>query len=402
MRTRTVSLITSIAMMLFAAWVTLASPNAVQPAFAGGLSDPSILTVQEGTLNVAEDGAVIENLEIRGALRITGKNVTVRNVWVYTSGPWTILVNNGGSATFDNIEIGNASARGERGIGGSNITARNLHIHYVEDGIKLGSNTSYSGVTVHDLYSPKSGPHSDAVQIDGGTSNATISNSSLSSLGPSLGNAAVFIKSDLGPISNVTIKNSYLNGGNYMNAVRDGGNGIPTGIRFINNRIGDDYRYGITRFQGDVEWTGNVWASTGEPAERGGENSGATTTTTNAPVSTITTTTPVSAPTTTAPATDTSSEEPETSSDEITVVTTTIDETIPPPTTMPQAATTTAPPSTTTSTTTVESGFAAPFTPPPGALPTSDRGALGLQLVAAAAAIVAITLAGYRLLLIRR
>ena len=391
-------------MMLVAVWAVLGSPNAVPPAFAAGLSDPTILTVQEGTLNVAEDGAVIENLEIRGALRITGKNVTVRNVWVYTSGPWTVLVNNGGSATFDNVEIGNASVLGERGIGGSNITARNVDIHHVEDGIKLGSNTSYSGVRVRDLYSPNSGPHSDAVQIDGGTSNATISNSSLSSLGQSLGNAAIFIKSDLGSISNVTIKNSYLNGGNYMNAVRDGGNGIPTGIRFINNRIGDNYRYGITRFQGDVEWTGNVWASTGEPAERGGESSGgATTTTTKAPAPSPTSTTQAPAPTTTTiPQTDTSDQEPQTSSDEGAVVTTTIDETLPSPTTTLPPVTTTVAPSSTTSTTTVEAGFAAPFTPPRGALPAADRGALGLQLVAAAAAIVAITLAGYRLLLIRR
>ena len=99
-----------------------------------------------------------------------------------------------------------------------------------------------------------------------------------------LGNAAVFLKSDKGPIANVSITNNLLNGGNYMNAVRDGGEGAPQGIRFVDNQIGDDYRYGISRLQGEVTWDANTWASTGAPAEPGTTNETAAS---GAPVETV-------------------------------------------------------------------------------------------------------------------
>jgi hypothetical protein len=289
--------------VLFVAMGVLLLPPAVQSASAVGLSDPGALTVHEGSMTITEDGAVVENLEIRGTLRIEANNVVVRNVWVYTTASWTVYVASG-SATFDNVEIGNTKVVGERGIGGGNIVARNLDIHSVEDGIKLGSNAVYDGVRVHDLDSLSASPHADAVQADGGAKNSTIKNSSLSSTGPrGLGNAAVFLKSDLGSISNITISNTYLNGGNYMNAVRDGGNGVPTNVRFLNNRIGNDYRYGITRFDGPVEWAANVWADTGDVIDPEGNIIGDPTTTTTTTTATTTTTTATIASTTIAPTT---------------------------------------------------------------------------------------------------
>lgn len=251
--------------VLGAVWIG----SGAESASAAGLSDPSKLTVHEGNLTVRTDGQVVENLEIRGTLRIEANNVVVRNVWVYVSSFWTIYVGSG-SATFDDVEIGHPDHIGQRGIGGGNIVARNLDIHDVEDGIKIGTNVVYDRVRVHDLNSTSGSPHIDAVQADGGQSNAVIKNSVLDSRGPrGLGNAAVIIKSDLGSLNNITFENNYLNGGNYVIFVRDGGNGMPSNVAFRNNRIGSNFKFGVLSTDGSIGWQNNVWDSTGNPVSVG-------------------------------------------------------------------------------------------------------------------------------------
>jgi hypothetical protein len=229
-----------------------------------GLSNRAVLEVHEGDLVVSEGGALIENLEIRGQLLIQANDVVVRNVWVYGSPVW--LVKNEGSVTLENMEIGNPDHLGLGGIVGGNVVGRGLDIHHVEDGIKLSSNSLYENVYVHDLQSPQEKPHSDAVQASGATTNVTVRNSILDSTGPDgNGNAAAIIKSDFGPISDISITGSYLNGGNYTVYVRDGGYGMPTGVRFENNRIGPNRTFGLISTDGPIVWTDNVWDATGEP-----------------------------------------------------------------------------------------------------------------------------------------
>ena len=271
--------------------VTVTAP----PALAAGLSDPGALTVHNGGMTVTDDGAVIENLEIRGTLRIEASNVLVRNVWVYAPNTWTVYVASG-SARFENMEIGNASVLGSRGIGGNNVVGVGLYIHHVEDGIKLGSNSTYAGVVVKDLASPNASPHTDAVQVEGAVSNSTVRNSVLSSLGSrGLGNASVIVKSDFGPQSNITFANNYMNGGNYTVFVRDGGNGVPSNITFSGNRFGTSHRYGLSSLDGPVNWENNTWAETGELIDASGNVIGqAATTTTQAESATTTTKAPSS------------------------------------------------------------------------------------------------------------
>jgi hypothetical protein len=266
-RARTIALLAVVA-TAFLLLAMVARPPKVAAA-QPGLIDRDILEVYDDTLTVTEDGAVIENLEIRGTLRIQAFNVTVRNVWVYTTASWTVHVASG-SATFENMEIGHPGFIGERGIGGSNITARDLYIHDVEDGIKLGSNSFYDRIVVEHLDSPNESPHGDALQADGGAMNSTVQNSVLDSTGPmGLGNSAVILKSDLGPIANITMTGNYFNGGNYTIFVRDGGYGMPSGVAFNGNRFGSESRYGLLSTDGEVGWVSNVWAATGEPAEVG-------------------------------------------------------------------------------------------------------------------------------------
>ncbi|MGI9641698.1 MAG: right-handed parallel beta-helix repeat-containing protein [Acidimicrobiia bacterium] len=243
--------------------------SAADPASAAGLSDPSKLEVHQGNLTVRNDGQVVENLEIRGTLRIEANNVVVRNVWVYTSSFWTIYVGSG-SATFDDVEIGHPNYVGERGIGGANIVARNLDIHDVEDGIKIGTNVVYDRVHIHDLNSRSGSPHIDAVQADGGQSNAVIKNSILDARGPrGLGNAAAMIKPDLGPLNNIRFENNYLNGGNYVVFSRQGQYGTPSNVTFKNNRIGSNFKFGVLSYDGSITWQNNVWDATGKSVGTG-------------------------------------------------------------------------------------------------------------------------------------
>lgn len=297
------------AVLVVAAWLGTTPASATSP----GLLDPALLEVHEGNLTITTDGAVVENLEIRGSLRIDANDVVVRNVWVYTSSFWTIYVGSG-SATFEHVEIGHPDVVGDRGIGGDNIIARYLDIHSVEDGIKIGSNVLYDRVTIHDLNSNSDDPHADAVQADGGQDNAVIMNSSLDSSGPlGNGNAAVILKSDLGALDNITITNSYLNGGNYTVYVRDGGNGMPTDVEFSNNRIGDDRTYGIVSTDGPFEWNGNSLASTGQAIDVQGEvdpnSTPATTSTSGPPDETTSTATSDTTSTTTIPSTTTTTQQ---------------------------------------------------------------------------------------------
>jgi hypothetical protein len=248
----------------------LTSPQNAVAAVPYGLSDPESLETFEGDLTVRLDGQVVENLEIRGTLWIAANDVVVRNVWVYAEAPWTVYVEEG-SATFENVEIGHLDIIGERGIGGNNVTARLLDIHHVEDGIKLGNNSSYEQVHVHDLDSLSADPHADAIQADGGSSSVRIVDSVLDSTGPlGTGNASVFLKSDLGPIDGVLVEGNQLNGGAYTVFVQDGGNGEPTGVTFTDNTFGPDFAFGLTDIDGSVDWSGNTFSPTGEQVESDG------------------------------------------------------------------------------------------------------------------------------------
>lgn len=261
--------------------------------------------VHEGDLTITENDAVVEDLEIRGSLFISGaQNVTVRNVWVYSRSFWTVFVDGGATVVFEHVEIGHPDFIGERGIGGQNVVGRYLDIHHVEDGIKLSSNNVYLNVWVHDLDSENPEPHADAIQIDGPASGAIIRDSVLDSTGPlGFGNAALQLGSDLGPVDDILFERNLLNGGNYTIFLDDAGHGLPSNVRFINNRFGRDFNYGIAAFDGPAEAEGNVWDDTGEPLDLNAEANEPTATPASSPPTSPSTTSPASTSTATTPET---------------------------------------------------------------------------------------------------
>ncbi|MDH3398564.1 MAG: hypothetical protein OEM81_12150 [Acidimicrobiia bacterium] len=235
------------------------------PWAGAGLSDPSILTYSQGTRTITTPGTVIENEEIYGTLFIEAPGVVIRNSWIYNEGFWTIWAP-AGYVTIEDSLIGHPDHRNERGIGGDNMTVRRVEFEYLEDAIKIGSNSLYEQVYIHNLAAGGPG-HQDGIQDDGGAHNSTVRNSYIETLIPG-GTSAVIIKSDFGLGHDLLFEGNYMNGGTYTFYSRDGGHGDPYNITVRNNRFGRDYVYGLFSIDGNgTTLEGNVWDDTGAPLD---------------------------------------------------------------------------------------------------------------------------------------
>lgn len=157
------------------------------------------LTLYDGNMTISTNGATVENMLIRGQVKITGSNVTYRNCLqvgrtmsttsVFSTGMLEISGNN---ATVENIEIStydNTQApavdnsiryiNGVKVIGGSATISR-CNIHDVVDAFRLSAGTvEVAGNYIHDLCfrtddtdqassNPANWSHNDGVQLSGG------------------------------------------------------------------------------------------------------------------------------------------------------------------------------------------------------------------------------------------
>ena len=181
-----------------------------------GLRDPSLLK-SSGSVTVTTNGAVIENLDIKGMITINANNVTVRNVRVTSNGEkYLINIATGRSGTvIEDVEL-NGRRITTHGIVGSGYTARRVNMYAVGDGFRAGSNTLIEDSWVHDLGhdgAHEASPHFDAVQSIGGT-NITIRNNRLE--GPWRGQtSAILMMPYVGLLGDVLIENNKLSGGTF-------------------------------------------------------------------------------------------------------------------------------------------------------------------------------------------
>jgi hypothetical protein len=231
-----------------------------------GLSDESILEPSDG-LKVTTDGAIIENLDIRGNVVVDANNVTFRNTrFTYDGAAFGIKINDDQQGTtFEHCEINliNANA-GVRG--GTGRTMRYCEISGHADGVKIHSNELYEYNYIHMAKPDGSGKHLDGMQNSGNGSNVVIRRNVIDVPKDAGGNAAIFTQTNFGPVDNVLIEQNYLNGGNYTLFIF--GEGETTDVRVLGNRFGRDHRYGVRRITAfDVQWSGNVWDDTGQPIE---------------------------------------------------------------------------------------------------------------------------------------
>jgi RTX calcium-binding nonapeptide repeat (4 copies) len=230
------------------------------------VDQPDYTEFDDGETHVIENVRYLEGIRVEGS----GTHVTLRNCVVVNPGSfWTVFVTDGASLVMEDCQIGQATDEaGERGVGGDNVTLRRVKILGHVDGIKAGDDSLYEQVWILDLRDVNDQGHEDGIQADGGSSGWTVRYSRIEPDGPPdiHANAAIFIKSDLGPISDVLIEHTIVDDGNYtIYSDKGGSHPYPTDVVIRNTGFGHDYLYGILSDPGGlVTWEGNYWVDTGQ------------------------------------------------------------------------------------------------------------------------------------------
>jgi hypothetical protein len=239
-----------------------------------GPSNPGILQTVSG-MTITQDGAVIENVRVYGAVNIEANNVTLRNFVIDAGGlPYAIRATAGklGILIEDGELINVASAH----IYGGGFTARRLNLHESGgDGFKCTNDVLVEGCWVHHLGTSLDA-HADCNQSRSG--NNFVFRGNFMDLPIDIGapykqNAAFIMQTGEGPMDNILIEDNWLDGGNFtvyiVNKVPPPGStrpnyGDPTNARMINNRFGRNYRFGVLSTTGYVYMSGNRWDDNGQ------------------------------------------------------------------------------------------------------------------------------------------
>jgi hypothetical protein len=212
----------------------------------------------------------VENIDTTDPIVVTGDNVTLRCVRVRAAALYPVKADSAQNTVLERVEIDCRSySDNNAGIVGADYTWRQVNVHHCEDGAKVGRNVLIERSWCHDLETTAGGPHFDCLQVMGCecwpvADNITIRGNTLRPRSQDA-TSAILIKSDFGPISGVLVEGNLLDYGAYTVYSRNGGSGAPANVRFVNNRFGRGYTFGIKSFDGSVTWTDNVWHDTGAP-----------------------------------------------------------------------------------------------------------------------------------------
>lgn len=247
------------------------SPTRAPVARPGGRPGPTntgalpgaALTAVTGDQTYATANQVIENVDIHGAVRITGRNVTLRNAVVRGNTDCGGIVQITGSATLQDVEVvPDHPAACVDGVWSAGSTLARVNIHGVATGVKAGSGTTVADSWVHDL-----GPVPvDAVRTQGGR-DVTLRHNVLTA--GAKANAAYQVTQEGGASGSLKVDGNWLDGGNCtLNFAARGGGPTPlTGITVTDNRFGRDTRYVcpilISTQTVLTTDSGNVWDDTG-------------------------------------------------------------------------------------------------------------------------------------------
>lgn len=227
-------------------------------------------------------GQVVSGLDIHGFVRITAKNVTVKDSIVRGGAnppcnSAVIHVTSGASATIEDTEVSPASANAcLDGVWAENATLLRMNIHGSVDGVKADDNVTVKDSYIHNMAwfasdpNQSGGPtHNDAVQSWQGNVNVSLLHNTLD---PGKGgNAAYQVTQDGGGRAyNLRIAGNWLDGGGCtLNFSSKGGPTPMTGIYVDNNRFGRHSFFNCpillstqTKLSSN---SGNVWDDTGSP-----------------------------------------------------------------------------------------------------------------------------------------
>jgi hypothetical protein len=249
-----------------------------------GVPDGVTLT-SSGTVQVTENGAVVENLEIvDGIVEVRANDVTVRNVRITNDREfvqWGVVqeVGYSGLVVEDSEIFGNADSPEQFASGVSNhggmITVRRVEIHTITDGIVA----SHGLIEDNYLHSPRYFPedHTDMVQANGGPEgdlSLEIRHNTIINTEDQTGAISLF--DNFREVQNVLIEDNLLAGGGYTfyggGLVAEGAdpaNIVVRGNTFSRQVWPNSGHWGPVAYfdenaPGNV-WDGNVWEDDGSP-----------------------------------------------------------------------------------------------------------------------------------------
>lgn len=246
-------------------WNNTGRPNS-------GLPAPQVINPAGGVLKI-RGSQTLDNKIINGRVEIESGNVVIKNSIIraglsaatYQGKPAAngiVRLRPAVQATLkieDTTIEGDSSVNGRDsrtayviGLRGHNITANRVHIRKVSDGVNVdGSNFKVTNSFIHEaVNSPDSRKsdkiaHTDGVQVAAGA-NIELSNNTINGFKF----AAVMVTPDAGNITNIRIRNNWLDGGSCtVNMSARNKRGSIRGVQVIGNRFGSEQR----------STTGNNW-----------------------------------------------------------------------------------------------------------------------------------------------
>jgi len=238
------------------------------------------LKIVYGDQTYGTAGQVVSGLDIHGFVRITAKNVTLKDS-IIRGGPnpkcnsSVLWIMAGASATVADSEISPAyPSPCLDGVWATNTTLLRMNIHGAVDGVKAYDNATVEDSYVHDLSWFASDPnqgggetHNDDVQTYEGNVNVVLKHNTMSP--GAKGNSAYQVTQDGGQkATNLRIEDNWLDGGGCtLNFSHKGGPTPMTGIYVTDNRFGRGsvYKCPILLSTQTVlsANSGNVWDDTG-------------------------------------------------------------------------------------------------------------------------------------------
>lgn len=240
-----------------------------------GVIAGTTLTVLTGDQTFATDNAVIGGVDIRGYVRITGKNVTIRNSIVRGGAARcpAAVIQVEGSAVIEDVEIAPASPNAcLDGVWAAATTLSRVNIHGTVDGVRAGNDVTVQDSWIHDLAHYNTGaPEGGATINDAvdtrGRRRITLRHNVL--YPGANANAAYQVTQEGGASGDIRVENNWLDGGHcVLNFAHRGGGPTPmTGIAVTNNRFGRNSMYPcpiLISTQTTLSAnSGNVWDDTG-------------------------------------------------------------------------------------------------------------------------------------------
>ncbi|WP_166503367.1 hypothetical protein [Modestobacter italicus] len=227
---------------------------------------PGTVLEPSGDLDVTEDGAVVDGLDITGCVVVRADDVTIQNTRIRCADPDTanvVQVADGATGLLvQDTEI-DGMGTADIGVGWSDYTLRRVEVHRTNDGARLGDDVLIERSWFHDMI--RQGElHPDCVQATQGTGITLRGNTfDVPADGSGdLNNAAIMLGSETGKrrLEQVLVVGNWLNGGNYTVNVRQDTHFDD--VVFRGNVYGPDSRYGPAQAPAGVVFDGETMSET--------------------------------------------------------------------------------------------------------------------------------------------